>query len=63
MKVNLSSNAIIQVECGEEEIKIKLNSDNFKVLSQEVVNILVGGEIKTKEGVAIVKDQHQQTDV
>ena len=62
-KVNLATKALLKVECGEEEIKIKPNSGNFKVLSQEVINIRVWGEIKTIEGLAVVKDQHQQTDV
>ena len=62
-KVQHANKAVMKVECNTEEIKIKPNSGNFKVLSEEIIKLKVGEEIKTFEGVAVVKDQHQQTDL
>ena len=62
-KVQHAAKALMKVESNDETVKIKPNSGNFKVLSQEFVNIKVGDEIKSPEGVAVVKDQHQQTDI
>ena len=62
-KVQHASKALLKVECKDEEIKIKPNSGIFKVISEALTNIKVGEEIKTYEGVAVVKDQHQQTDI
>ena len=44
-----------------EEIKIFPNSGNFKLLAEEVLKLKVGDEIKSKEAIATVKDQYQQT--
>ena len=62
-KIEHASKALMKVELNEEEIKIKPNSGNFKMLSEEVLKLKVGEKIKNNVGVAEVKDQHEQTDI
>ena len=61
-KVQHAAKALLKIENNPEEIKIIPNSGNFKVLAEEVIKLKVGEEIKTKEAVATVTDQYQQTD-
>ena len=56
------SKAVMKVEINPNEIKISTTPGLFKGLSAEILNLNVKDEIKTKEGIAIVKDQHNQTD-
>ena len=62
-KVMHSLKAVLKVETNDEDIKIRPNSGNFKVLSEEIKKLKVGDEIKYKEGSAVVKDQYEQTDI
>ena len=62
-KVGDSSKALIRVENKEDHIKIKPNSGNFKVISEEVRKMKVGDEIRFENGpIAKVTDQHYQID-
>ena len=45
-KVDDASKALIQVEFKEDNVKIKPNSGNFKVISDEVIKLSVGDEVK-----------------
>ena len=51
----------MKVEINNEEIKLKPNSGNYKVLPEEVLKLKVEDKIGSKDW-AEVKDQHQQTD-
>ena len=61
-KVDDSDKALIMTEVNKEEIKVITNSGNFKYISEEVVKLQVGGDIKTDTATARVIDQHAQTD-
>ena len=61
-KVGHAAKVILKVELNEEEIKIRPNSGNFKVISEEIRKLKVGDEIKYKDASAVVKDQYEQTD-
>ena len=52
----------LEVEFKINNIKVKPNSGNFKVISDEVLKLNVGDEIKAEGNVAIVTDQHLQVD-
>ena len=41
--------------------KIRPNSGNFKVMSEEVLGLTVGQELKTEEAIATVRDVHRHT--
>ena len=62
-KVMHALKAVLKVETNDKDIKIRPNSGNFKVLSDEIKKLKVGDEIKYKEGSAVVKDQYEQTDI
>ena len=62
-KIEHSVKVILKVELNEEEIKIRPNSGNLKVLSEEIMKLKVGDVIKYDDVTAVVKDQHEQTDV
>ena len=62
-KIEHANNAVLKVEINNEEIKLKPNSGNFKVLSEEVLKLKVGDVIGSNDALAQVKDQHQQTDL
>ena len=53
---------VLKVKNNEEEIKIRPNSGNIKVIAEEVLKLKVGHEFKNEEAIATVKDVHQQTD-
>ena len=61
-KINDSERALIMTEINNEEIKIITNSGCFKAISEEVVKIKVGDEIKSEVAIARVTDQHYQND-
>ena len=62
-KVQHAGSVMLKVERSDDVIKIRPNSGNFKVLSEEMQKIKVGEKITTKEAVAIVTDQVEQTDI
>ena len=62
-KIDIPSKAVMRVEISPNEIKINTNPGLFNVLSEEILKLNVKDEIKTKEGVATVKDQLNQTDI
>ena len=49
-------------EVNSEEVKIITNSGNFKYISEEVLKLQIGGEIKNDIATARVQDIHTQTD-
>ena len=72
-KVNDASKALVKVEYREDHIKIKPNSGNFKVISDQVKKMKVGDMITFQGGAtatgaittgatARVTDQHYQVD-
>ena len=62
-KIEHATKAILKVEINKEDIKIKPNSGNFKVISEEIKKFKIGDEIKSKDGIAVVKDKYEQTDI
>ena len=50
------------MENNEEEIKIRPNSGNFKVIAEEVLKLKIGHVFNNEKAIATVKDVHQQTD-
>ena len=61
-KVDASEKALIMTEVNTEEIKIITNSGNFKVISEEVMKLNNGNEIKGDVATAKVTDQNSQKD-
>ena len=61
-KIVDADKALLKVENNEDDIKIRPNSGTFKVISEEVLKLEVGQEIRGNEAVAIVIDKYQQTD-
>ena len=60
-KVDDASKALIMVEFKDDNIKIKPNSGNFKAISDELMKLSIGNEIKNEgTALAIVADQHSQ---
>ena len=49
-KVNEASKALVKVEYREDHIKVKPNSGNFKVISDQVKKIKVGDVLKFQGG-------------
>ena len=61
-KINDADKVLLKIEKNEDDIKIHPNSGNFKVISEEVLNLQVGQEFKSDEVLAKVTDIHQQSD-
>ena len=63
-KVDDASKALIRVEYKNDDIKIMTNSGNFKMISEEVMKLDMGDEMKTdREPIASVTDKHWQVDI
>ena len=62
-KVDDASKALIRVEYKNDDIQIKTNSGNFKIISEEVMKLNMGDIMKTGgDTIATVTDKFWQVD-
>ena len=48
-KIQHAGSALLNVEINDDDIKIRTNSGNFKVLSEEMLKLKVGDKIENTE--------------